>query len=171
KSLRNGRLLVDIARRAEELGFSTLGTIGRASYPTYEEVVTLGAAAAVTQRIGLMTDILLAATRERVLLAKQAATLDQISGGRFILGIGAGRREDGVTGSGRGLRAGGRRRDAARRSRPRRTPRRACRRSRRSAATSSSSSCLRRRSSRRRGWRKRFCRKATPPHSWRGRGR
>jgi alkanesulfonate monooxygenase SsuD/methylene tetrahydromethanopterin reductase-like flavin-dependent oxidoreductase (luciferase family) len=48
-----------------------------------------------------MTDILLAAAREPVLLAKQAATLDQISGGRFILGIGAGAREDdfAVTGS------------------------------------------------------------------------
>ena len=109
--MRNGRLLVDIARRAEELGFSTLGTIGRDSYPTYEELVTLGAAAAVTQRIGLMTDILLAATREPVLLAKQAATLDQISGGRFILGIGAGGREDDFTVSGRGFHDRGKRLD------------------------------------------------------------
>jgi alkanesulfonate monooxygenase SsuD/methylene tetrahydromethanopterin reductase-like flavin-dependent oxidoreductase (luciferase family) len=48
-----------------------------------------------------MTDILLAATRNPVLLAKQAATLDQISGGRFVLGIGAGGREEdfAVTGS------------------------------------------------------------------------
>src|SRR5207253_3010638 len=104
-------LLDDIARRAEELGFSTLGTIGRALYPTYEELVTLGAAAAVTQRIGLMTDILLAATREPVLLAKQAATLDQISGGRFILGIGAGGREDDFTVSGRGFHDRGKRLD------------------------------------------------------------
>jgi alkanesulfonate monooxygenase SsuD/methylene tetrahydromethanopterin reductase-like flavin-dependent oxidoreductase (luciferase family) len=56
--------------------------------------VTLAAAAGATQRIGLLTDILLAATREPVLLAKQAATLDQVSGGRFTLGIGAGIRED-----------------------------------------------------------------------------
>ena len=73
--------------------------------------MTLGAAAAVTQRIGLMTDILLAATREPVLLAKQAATLDQISGGRFILGIGAGGREDDFTVSGRGFHDRGKRLD------------------------------------------------------------
>ena len=45
KSLTRGRLLIDIARRADELGFSTLATIGRVSYPTYEELVTLAAAA------------------------------------------------------------------------------------------------------------------------------
>lgn len=84
KSLHNGRLLVDIARRAEELGFSTLGTIGRVAFPTYEELITLGAAAAVTERTGLMTDILLAATREPVLLAKQ--------GGRWIRSRAAGSR-------------------------------------------------------------------------------
>jgi len=79
KSVTNGRLLVDIARRAEALGFSTLATIGRVAYPNYEELVTLAAAAGATERIGLCTDILLAATREPVLLAKQAATLDQIA--------------------------------------------------------------------------------------------
>ena len=91
KSLANGRLLVEIARRADALGFSTLG---RVAFPTYEELVVLAAAAGATERIGLTTDILLAATREPVLLAKQAATLDQVSGGRFVLGIGAGARED-----------------------------------------------------------------------------
>ena len=70
------------------------------AYPSFEELITLAAAAAATERIGLMTDILLAATREPVQLAKQAATLDQISGGRFVLGIGVGVRPDdfGVTG-------------------------------------------------------------------------
>lgn len=56
--------------------------------------MTLGAAAGVTERIGLMTDILLAAVREPILLAKQAATLDQLSGGRFVLGLGVGARPD-----------------------------------------------------------------------------
>jgi len=111
RSLRRGRLLVDVARRAEEIGFSTLATIGRESYPTYEELVTLSAAAAATERIGLMTDILLAATREPVLLAKQAATLDQISEGRFVLGIGAGAREDDFTITGYDFHTRGRRLD------------------------------------------------------------
>jgi alkanesulfonate monooxygenase SsuD/methylene tetrahydromethanopterin reductase-like flavin-dependent oxidoreductase (luciferase family) len=101
RSLRDGRLLVDVARRAEDLGFSTLGTLCKNAYPSFEELVVLAAAAGATRRIGLFTDILLAATREPVLLAKQAATLDQVSHGRFVLGVAAGGREDdfGVTGT------------------------------------------------------------------------
>ena len=112
KSLRDGRLLVAIAQRAESLGFSTVATIGRDAYPTYEELVTLAAVAGATESIGLMTDILLAATREPVLLAKQAATLDQLSRGRFILGIGAGAREDDFTVSGSDYHTRGKRLDA-----------------------------------------------------------
>jgi alkanesulfonate monooxygenase SsuD/methylene tetrahydromethanopterin reductase-like flavin-dependent oxidoreductase (luciferase family) len=113
KSLADGRLMVDIAQRADVLGFSTLATIGRVSYPTYEELVTLAAAAGATERIGLFTDIVLAATREPVLLAKQAATLDQISGGRFVLGIGVGGRPDDFVITGTDFKTRGRRLDAA----------------------------------------------------------
>ncbi len=117
KSLASGRLLVEIARRADALGFSSLGTIGRVAYPTYEELIVLAAAAAATERIGLTTDILLAATRDPVLLAKQAATLDQVSGGRFVLGIGVGGREDDFVASGREFHRRGKQLDAARPSR------------------------------------------------------
>jgi alkanesulfonate monooxygenase SsuD/methylene tetrahydromethanopterin reductase-like flavin-dependent oxidoreductase (luciferase family) len=113
KSLSNGRLLVDIAHRADALGFSTLATIGRVAYPNYEELIALAAAAAVTAKIGLFTDILLAATREPVLLAKQAATLDQVSGGRFVLGIGVGGRPDDFAVTGTDFHTRGRRLDAA----------------------------------------------------------
>ena len=113
KSLTKGRLIVDIARRAEALGFSTLATIGRVAYPNYEELVTLAAAAGATERIGLCTDILLAATREPALLAKQAASLDQISGGRFVLGIGTGSRQDDFAVTGNDFKTRGRRLDAA----------------------------------------------------------
>jgi alkanesulfonate monooxygenase SsuD/methylene tetrahydromethanopterin reductase-like flavin-dependent oxidoreductase (luciferase family) len=112
KSLAKGRLLVDVARRADDLGFSTLATIGRVAYPNYEELVTLAAAAGATKKIGLFTDILLAATREPVLLAKQAASLDQLSGGRFVLGIGAGARPDDFSVTGTEHRTRGRRLDA-----------------------------------------------------------
>jgi alkanesulfonate monooxygenase SsuD/methylene tetrahydromethanopterin reductase-like flavin-dependent oxidoreductase (luciferase family) len=112
KSLANGRLLVEIARRAETLGFSTLGTIGRVGYPTYEELVVLAAAAGATERIGLMTDVLLATTREPVMLAKQAATLDQVSHGRFVLGVGVGQRPDDFEVTGFGLHDRGKRMDA-----------------------------------------------------------
>jgi alkanesulfonate monooxygenase SsuD/methylene tetrahydromethanopterin reductase-like flavin-dependent oxidoreductase (luciferase family) len=113
KSLNRGRLMVDIAQRADELGFSTLATIGRVAYPNHEELVSLAAAAAATENIGLFSDILLAATRDPVLLAKQAATLDQISGGRFVLGIGAGAREDDFRVTGTDFHTRGRRLDAA----------------------------------------------------------
>jgi len=113
KSLTDGPLLVDIARRADQLGYSTLATIGRVAFPSFEELVTLAAAAGATEKIELFTDILLAATREPVLLAKQAATLDQVSGGRFVLGIGVGGRPDDFAITGTDFHTRGRRLDAA----------------------------------------------------------
>jgi alkanesulfonate monooxygenase SsuD/methylene tetrahydromethanopterin reductase-like flavin-dependent oxidoreductase (luciferase family) len=89
-----GGLLVDWARRAEEQGFTSLGTIDRVAYPSYESLVALAAAGAVTERIGLVTNILLAPTRNPILLAKEAASVDQITGGRLTLGLGVGGRRD-----------------------------------------------------------------------------
>jgi alkanesulfonate monooxygenase SsuD/methylene tetrahydromethanopterin reductase-like flavin-dependent oxidoreductase (luciferase family) len=89
-----GPELVDWARRAEDAGFSSLGTIGRIVYDTHEELIALAAAAGATSRIGLMTTVLVGPPRQPVLLAKQAATLSAISGGRFRLGIGLGPRDD-----------------------------------------------------------------------------
>jgi alkanesulfonate monooxygenase SsuD/methylene tetrahydromethanopterin reductase-like flavin-dependent oxidoreductase (luciferase family) len=109
----SGRVLVEFARRGEALGFSSLGTIGRVAYPTYEELVVLAAAAGATERIGLFTDVLLGPTREPVMLAKQAATLDQLSGGRFVLGAGVGSREDDFTVTGTSFEDRGRRWDRA----------------------------------------------------------
>jgi alkanesulfonate monooxygenase SsuD/methylene tetrahydromethanopterin reductase-like flavin-dependent oxidoreductase (luciferase family) len=89
-----GGLLVDWARRAEERGFSTLATIDRVAYPSYESLIALSAAGASTERIGLMTNILLAPTRSAILLAKEAASVDQISAGRLTLGLAVGSRRD-----------------------------------------------------------------------------
>jgi alkanesulfonate monooxygenase SsuD/methylene tetrahydromethanopterin reductase-like flavin-dependent oxidoreductase (luciferase family) len=86
--------LVDWAQRAERNGFSVLGTIGRVVYDTDEELISLAAAAGATDRIDLMTTVLVAPPRQPVLLAKQAATLSRVSGGRFRLGLGLGPRED-----------------------------------------------------------------------------
>jgi len=108
-----GQLIVDLARQAERLGFSSVATIGRLAYPGHEELVTLAAVAGATQRIGLFTDVLLGPTREPALLAKQAATLDQVSGGRFVLGAGVGIREDDFSVSGTDFKTRGRRWDAA----------------------------------------------------------
>lgn len=61
----------------------------------------------------MLTDILLGATREPVLLAKQVATLDHISRGRFVLGIGAGGREDDFAVTGFDFHTRGKRLDSA----------------------------------------------------------
>ncbi len=57
-------------------------------------MITLSAAAAVTERIRVMSTILIAPLRRGGVLAKQVATLDALSGGRLTLGIGVGARED-----------------------------------------------------------------------------
>ncbi|MGH2722851.1 MAG: LLM class flavin-dependent oxidoreductase [Actinomycetota bacterium] len=106
-----GRLLVRWAARAEERGFSTLATIDRIAYPSYESLVALAAAGAVTERIGLLTNILLAPTRNPVLLAKEAASVDQLSGGRLTLGLAVGGRRDDFVASERGFEDRGRRFD------------------------------------------------------------
>jgi alkanesulfonate monooxygenase SsuD/methylene tetrahydromethanopterin reductase-like flavin-dependent oxidoreductase (luciferase family) len=96
-----GRRLVEWARRAEERGFSGLATIDRAAYPNYDSLTTLAAAAGATERIELITNILLAPLYNTVHLAKVAASVDQISGGRLTLGVAPGSRADdyAVTGS------------------------------------------------------------------------
>lgn len=93
--------IVEWARRAESAGFSSLGTIDRIVYPSFEPLISLAAAAAVTERIGLVTDILIAPLRSNTaLLAEQAATIDQLSGGRLTLGLAVGGREDDYEASG-----------------------------------------------------------------------
>jgi alkanesulfonate monooxygenase SsuD/methylene tetrahydromethanopterin reductase-like flavin-dependent oxidoreductase (luciferase family) len=106
-----GRLLVDWARRAEERGFSSLATIDRIAYPSYDSLTALTAAAAVTDRIGLLTNILLAPAYNPGRLAKVTASLDQLSAGRLTLGVGVGGREDDYRVTGRSFADRGRRFD------------------------------------------------------------
>lgn len=90
----DGRTVVEWARGAEQSGFSSLGVIDRIAYDNYEPIVALAAAAAVTERIRLMTTVLLGPLRtNHTLFAKQTASLDRLCGGRLVLGLGVGRRE------------------------------------------------------------------------------
>src|SRR5579859_7772545 len=89
-----GTAVAEWARRAEARGFSTLSTIDRIVYPTFDSLTTLAVAAGATERIGLFTDILLTPLYPPVWLAKATASLDSMSGGRLTLGLGVGGRPD-----------------------------------------------------------------------------
>ncbi|WP_405796830.1 LLM class F420-dependent oxidoreductase [Streptomyces longwoodensis] len=100
---------VRLARELEQRGFAGLylpehthipverttpypagGDLPREYGRTLDPFVALGQAAAVTERLGLGTGITLVAQHDPIDLAKQIATLDHLSGGRFTLGLGFG---------------------------------------------------------------------------------
>jgi alkanesulfonate monooxygenase SsuD/methylene tetrahydromethanopterin reductase-like flavin-dependent oxidoreductase (luciferase family) len=90
----SGPLLVEWARRAEEGPFSSLGVVDRVVYDCADPLVALAAAAAVTSRLRLVTMIVIGPVRPAALLAKQAASVDALSGGRLVLGVSLGARRD-----------------------------------------------------------------------------
>ncbi len=100
---------VELARALEERGFESLwlpehshipltrnsawpqgGDLPKKYYDVMDPFVALGAAAASTTTLKLATGICLVPQRDTIQTAKQIATLDQISNGRFLFGIGAG---------------------------------------------------------------------------------
>jgi alkanesulfonate monooxygenase SsuD/methylene tetrahydromethanopterin reductase-like flavin-dependent oxidoreductase (luciferase family) len=82
------------ATRADAGPFSSLGVTDRVVTVAQEPLVALAVVAGATRRIRLLTSILLAPPRETTLLARQAASIDALSGGRLTLGIGVGVRQD-----------------------------------------------------------------------------
>jgi alkanesulfonate monooxygenase SsuD/methylene tetrahydromethanopterin reductase-like flavin-dependent oxidoreductase (luciferase family) len=88
----------DLAIRAEEIGFDTVWTAdellwrpeGRRTQGWWECVAMTGAVAAATSRVKVGTWILSALHRNPGITAKAVETLDEISGGRFVFGLGAG---------------------------------------------------------------------------------
>jgi probable F420-dependent oxidoreductase len=94
EGIRSGPELVATARRAQELGYDTLllrdHFVAAPFGDQLAPMVALMAAAAATRTLRVGTLVLDNDYRHPVLLAKEAATLDLLSGGRFELGIGAG---------------------------------------------------------------------------------
>ncbi|HWO66187.1 MAG TPA: LLM class flavin-dependent oxidoreductase [Umezawaea sp.] len=99
------------ARLAEEAGFSTLGSVGRIAYPGLMDTVALAGAAAVTERIGLISNVMLTGVWPPALIAKEVAGIDGMSGGRLTLGIGIGGHEDDFVAEGAGPKGLGKRMD------------------------------------------------------------
>ncbi|HEY0805644.1 MAG TPA: LLM class flavin-dependent oxidoreductase [Pseudonocardiaceae bacterium] len=90
----SGELLLEWARRADAGPFSTLAVLDRLVYDSIDPFVALGAAAAVTTRARLATMISIGPLRSPAMLAKQAASVNLVAGGRLTLGLGIGARLD-----------------------------------------------------------------------------
>ncbi|MFH8289171.1 LLM class F420-dependent oxidoreductase [Streptomyces sp. NPDC018059] len=92
--------LVEIARTADHAGFAYLASCDHVAIPRrlagamgttwYDPVATLSYLAAATENVRLMSHVAIVGLRHPLLTAKQYATLDHLSGGRLILGVGAG---------------------------------------------------------------------------------
>ncbi len=102
-----GELLLDWARRADAGPFSSVAVLDRVVYDSIEPFAALAAAAGVTSRVRLATMIAIGPLRPTGLLAKQAASVHALSGGRLTLGLAVGARTEdyeaaGVESRGRG---------------------------------------------------------------------
>ena len=116
--------IVAVARKAESLEFSSLWVLERLLWPvapaskypgnprgempdpmrnTYDPLTVLSFVAAHTEKISLGTSVLVAANRSATVTAKMIATLDVLSGGRVIMGLGAGWSADEFAAVGRGI--------------------------------------------------------------------
>lgn len=87
-------LMLQWARQADAGPFTSLGVFDRIVYDSYEPLTTLAAAAALTERVRLATTIVISPLRNTTMLAKMAATVDALSGGRLALGLAVGARKD-----------------------------------------------------------------------------
>ena len=90
----DGQLIIEWARHADEGPFSSLGVVDRVVYDSYDSLTALAAAAGVTRRVRLATIIVIGLLRNTTMLAKAAASLDALSGGRLVMGMGVGARKD-----------------------------------------------------------------------------
>ncbi|MGZ8764522.1 MAG: LLM class flavin-dependent oxidoreductase [Acidimicrobiia bacterium] len=85
--------ILEWCRRIDDGPFSSLAVGERVAYWSHDLVTTLAFAAAATERVRLESTVVVLPSHEPVRLAKQAATIDVLSGGRLTLGVGVGGRE------------------------------------------------------------------------------
>ena len=90
----SGAAMLEWITRAERGPFSSVVVTDRVVSQALEPLSVLAMAAGATQRIRLMTSVVIGPTRETTLLARQAASIDVLSGGRLTLGLGIGVREN-----------------------------------------------------------------------------
>jgi alkanesulfonate monooxygenase SsuD/methylene tetrahydromethanopterin reductase-like flavin-dependent oxidoreductase (luciferase family) len=88
----DGAMVLEWARRADAGPFSSLAVLDRVVYDCLDPFAALAAAAAVTARVRLATMIAIGPLRPAALLAKQAASVHALSGGRLTLGLAIGAR-------------------------------------------------------------------------------
>lgn len=89
-----GDLLLAWARSAEAGPFSSVAELDRVVYDAYDPFVALSAVAGATSRLGLATNIAIGPIRNTTLLARAAASLHALSGGRLTLGLAVGARQE-----------------------------------------------------------------------------
>jgi alkanesulfonate monooxygenase SsuD/methylene tetrahydromethanopterin reductase-like flavin-dependent oxidoreductase (luciferase family) len=86
--------LLEWMRRVDAAPFSVLACGERATYHNLDMMSTLAAAASITERVALEATVSVLPMHSAVHVAKEAATIDVLSGGRFVLGVGVGGRDD-----------------------------------------------------------------------------
>jgi alkanesulfonate monooxygenase SsuD/methylene tetrahydromethanopterin reductase-like flavin-dependent oxidoreductase (luciferase family) len=102
-------LVLDWARRADEAGFAAVAAHDRPDHDAWDPLVTLAAVAPITSRVRLVTTVIVLPPRDAALVAKQAATVDMLSGGRLEMGVAIGAREQDYDALGSSFRERGRR--------------------------------------------------------------
>jgi alkanesulfonate monooxygenase SsuD/methylene tetrahydromethanopterin reductase-like flavin-dependent oxidoreductase (luciferase family) len=90
----NRELLLDWIQRIERGPYASLAFGERIAFTNPEVMTLMGACAALTQRVRLVTTVVVLPMHDPVMLAKQAATIDMLSDGRLTLGVGIGGREE-----------------------------------------------------------------------------
>ncbi len=96
-------ILLQWCERIDNGPFSSLALGERTCFPSPELISTLGACAVLTKRVQLVTTVIVLPTHHPVILAKQLATIDVLSGGRLTVGVGTGGREEDYRASGTDL--------------------------------------------------------------------